>query len=144
MVPGMPLHVRLVRQQASIIWHSETCRLSIRPPQCPHSTRGRHYSQNKSSDPHKASFGSRLQTALAATKIRWTHIPLGVGIAFLGGFQIYRVRKRRHAEKQRELALGESDDERQELDQEGRPRKRPRIRPSGPWYAKQMQCDFVC
>jgi phosphatidylserine decarboxylase len=74
----------------------------------------------------KESFGKRLRKALGRTKIRWYNIPVGLGIAFLGLGQFYRVTQR---EKQRRL------EENAEKDSQGRPKKRPKIRHSGPWYA---------
>lgn len=75
------------------------------------------------------SFRPRLRRALRDTKIVWAPIPIGLGIGFLGLIQFYRVRRRRQ----------EAEDERQSSrDLEGgednrRPRKRARIRPSGSW-----------
>jgi len=84
------------------------------------------------------SFGTRLRRALGNTKIKWYPIPAALGIAFLGLGQAYRVNEREKAK----LALEESDDGMvnfqgtgaDELDSQGRPKKRKRIRPTGPWY----------
>ncbi len=78
----------------------------------------------------EGSFRSRLQAALRRTKIEWKPIPVGLGIAFLGAVQFYRIRER---EKRRQAEEDEA-----EAHQEGEqgsiiPRKRKRIRPSGPW-----------
>ena len=77
----------------------------------------------------KGPFSTRLRTALRNTKVRWKHrIPIGLGIGFLGVAQFYRVQgreKKRHQEEQDVLQSTE--------DSNGRPRKRKRIRPSGPW-----------
>lgn len=56
------------------------------------------------------------------SKIQWFHIPVGLGIGFLGLVQFYRVSKRER-EKQ-EFAS---------QDGEGKATKRERIRPEGPW-----------
>lgn len=82
----------------------------------------------------KESFSSRLKTALGKTKIVWYPIPVGLGIASLGLLQFYKIQKRETAarvEEEQERASsssGGSDD-----GEPGRPKKRPRIRPSGPW-----------
>lgn len=77
-------------------------------------------------------FGSRLRAALRRTKLDWSPVPIGVGIAFLGAFQFYKVRERERKRLEREnaqsLQNGDSDD-----GEHGRPKKRKRIRPSGPW-----------
>ena len=84
---------------------------------------------------HKQSFNHRLRSAWNGTKIQWKPIPVGLGIAFLGGLQFYRVQAR---EQER---LEQED---KQLDQEGRPKKRERIRPSGPWYEDQTCVINVC
>lgn len=83
----------------------------------------------------RRSFRERLRTALRDTKVEWSPIPIGLGIAFLGAAQFYRVRqreKKRHEEDEEEAR---SLKERGECDGEnrGRPAKRKRVRPSGPW-----------
>jgi len=83
--------------------------------------------------PQKQSFNQRLRHAWNGTPIKWKPIPIGLGIAFLGGLQFYRVQARENArqaeEDKRSAEEGGSD-----RDSEGRPKKRKRIRPSGPWY----------
>jgi len=69
-------------------------------------------------------FRTRLRTALRNTKIQWYTIPVSVGIGFLGGLQFYRTSQR---EKQRI-----EDEEDAEAERTGRPRRRPRVRPTGP------------
>jgi phosphatidylserine decarboxylase len=70
---------------------------------------------------------ARLGPALGRTRIEWYWIPASAGIAFLGGVQFYKVYSRQQARKEEEdNASTYSDDER-------KPRKRDRIRPSGPW-----------
>lgn len=56
------------------------------------------------------------------SKIQWFHIPVGLGIGFLGLVQFYRVSKR---EREKQEFEGQ--------DAEGKAKKRPRIRPEGPW-----------
>ena len=78
---------------------------------------------------NKGPFRTRLRTALRDTNVQWKYrIPIGLGIGFLGAVQFYRVQereKKRRQEEQDALELAE--------DSKGRPRKRKRIRPSGPW-----------
>lgn len=69
-------------------------------------------------------FSQRLGEALRNSKITWYHIPVGVGIGFLGLVQFYKVTAREQ-EKRRQEQDGVPDDQ---------PRKRRRIRPDGPWY----------
>jgi phosphatidylserine decarboxylase len=87
----------------------------------------------------KEKFGSRLGTALRGTRIEWYWIPATAGIAFLGGVQFYRVYTREQARKEEEdraSAYSDSDAEEWEEPEPGKkPKRRKRIRPSGPWYA---------
>ena len=82
----------------------------------------------------RRSFGTRLRTALRNTKIQWKTIPVGLGIAFLGAVQFYRVREReRRRQYQEEEDLDAEDRHRGGEENKDRPRRRKRIRPSGPW-----------
>jgi phosphatidylserine decarboxylase len=83
----------------------------------------------------KETFGARLGAALGRTKIEWYWIPATAGVAFLGGVQFYRVYAREQARKEEEDRAGNySDGEEWEEHEPGkRPKKRKRIRPSGPW-----------
>ncbi|THX22377.1 phosphatidylserine decarboxylase-like protein proenzyme [Aureobasidium pullulans] len=83
-----------------------------------------------SSRPSNAPFGTRLRTALRDTKVVWKPIPIGLGIAFLGGFQFYRTQARHNEE--------EKVRQQQELEEGGKAPKRQRIRPSGPWQVQIM------
>ena len=77
----------------------------------------------------KESFRSRLNSALKNTKIKWEPIPIALGVGFLGAFQLYRIQRReKHTEAERQ------NGEEGAVDNQGRPKKRERIRPSGPWY----------
>jgi len=80
----------------------------------------------------KESFRSRLNSALKSTKIKWEPIPIALGIGFLGAFQLYRIQRR---EKHSQAGDNGEDGA---LDQQGRPKKRERIRPSGPWTVQVM------
>jgi phosphatidylserine decarboxylase len=92
---------------------------SYRPQSLHQPAHRRLFSQKSQQRPR---FSSRLRTALNDSKIQWFHIPVGLGIGFLGLVQFYRVSKR-ESEKQ------EFDGQ----DAEGKPKKRERIRPEGPW-----------
>ncbi|KAJ8126999.1 hypothetical protein O1611_g6636 [Lasiodiplodia mahajangana] len=72
-------------------------------------------------------FGSRLRHALNDTKIKWSPIPIGLGIGFLGFLQFYKTQIR-GKEKLEEEASAE----------EPLPKKRPRVRPDGPWQVQVM------
>lgn len=67
-------------------------------------------------------FGSRLRHALNDSKIKWYPIPIGLGVGFLGLVQFYKTQAR---EKDRR--------EKEEFEEEARPKKRPKVRPDGPW-----------
>lgn len=98
----------------------------------PRSTRtfasSRCFQQQQHQQNHRTeSFRYRLRAALKNTKVEWKPIPIGLGIGFLGLLQFYKVsaREKRLIEEE-EAALNGDDDG-------TRPKKRPRIRPSGPW-----------
>ena len=75
-------------------------------------------------------FRTKLRVALRNTKVQWKPIPIGLGIGFLGAFQFYRVRERQKTQQQEDNALEGSGGKEEHA---GRPKKRERIRPSGPW-----------
>ncbi|KAF2277185.1 phosphatidylserine decarboxylase [Westerdykella ornata] len=72
----------------------------------------------------RQSFRSRLNSALKNTKIEWKPIPIALGVTFLGAFQLYRIQRR-----EKHIQSNEGADI---------PRKRERIRPSGPWTVQVM------
>jgi phosphatidylserine decarboxylase len=79
----------------------------------------------------KESFRSRLNSALKNTKIKWEPIPIALGIGFLGAFQFYRIQRReKHSKADREESPEAT------YDHTERPKKRERIRPSGPWCVR--------
>lgn len=80
----------------------------------------------------KESFSSRLRSALARTPIRWYPIPVGLGIGFLGLLQFTKIRRRE--QERRDIQHEEEENE----EPTGRPKRRPRIRPSGPWSVQIM------
>ena len=55
-----------------------------------------------------------------SSRIRWHPIPVGLGVGFLGLVQFYKVSHRDEKQKQ-------------DGDLEQRPKRRPRVRPDGPW-----------
>lgn len=86
---------------------------------------------NQKNKEYNDSFNTRLRKALAETKIKWHPIPVALGIAFLGLAQLYRVNEREKARR--------FDEEREEDEEPtGRPKRRERIRPSGPWQVQIM------
>ena len=92
----------------------------------------------------RASFGSRLRTALRNTKVEWYPIPVGLGIGFLGFAQLYRVQQREkiRQEEQEEDDHVASSDSNGDGGEGGRPKRRKRIRPSGPWLAKSSSARW--
>ncbi|KAH8764876.1 phosphatidylserine decarboxylase [Diaporthe sp. PMI_573] len=82
----------------------------------------RAYSQQSQQRPR---FTSRLRMALGKSKTEWYFVPVGVGIGFLGLVQGYKVYTR--------------EKERQEDEEfERKPKRRPRVRPEGPWQVRVM------
>ncbi|RDA94743.1 hypothetical protein CP533_6725 [Ophiocordyceps camponoti-saundersi (nom. inval.)] len=75
---------------------------------------GRSYASDAS---NRQRFSRRLSEALRRTRIQWYHVPIGLGIAFLGILQINKVVTR-------------------ELENEQKPRSK--ARPEGPWQVKVM------
>lgn len=82
-------------------------------------TRG--FSSNNSGK--RPRFSQRLGEALRNTKIQWYQIPVGLGIGFLGLVQFYKVSAREQKQREQDGVLEEG----------GRPKRRPRVRPEGPW-----------
>ncbi|KAI9675642.1 MAG: phosphatidylserine decarboxylase 1 [Caeruleum heppii] len=141
-------HLLSSSSSSSLPRYRPCCCTSIVPPRTPcrsqsiisqtrsFSAASHRYHQQQQS--RKESFGSRLRSAWRETPIQWYPIPVGVGIGFLGFAQLYRVRQR---EK-----LRREEDERRQIDggddngaENGRrPKKRTRIKPSGPWQVQVM------
>ena len=89
----------------------------------------------------KQSFRARLRLAWKNTRVQWYTIPVGVGIAFLGATHLYHVAARerermRREEEERDSAYGSDEDTDGQPGQ--RPKRRPRIKPSGPWTVQVM------
>jgi len=63
----------------------------------------------------------RADSKVQDSKIRWYPIPVGLGVGFLGLVQFYKVYTR---EQEKQAEDGEPGQ---------RPKKRPRVRPDGPW-----------
>ncbi|CAG8980379.1 hypothetical protein HYALB_00003943 [Hymenoscyphus albidus] len=107
-----------------------------------HKTRGFSYTSPKYSQKgpnYRESFGTRLKRALGETKIKWYPIPVGVGIGFLGLAQLYRINERekdrlREETWDKDNYAGNGNGE----GVEGRPKRRERIRPTGPWQVQVM------
>ena len=83
-----------------------------------------------------APFGTRLRRALRNTKVQWYPIPVGLGIGFLGFTQLYRSRQRSNAQQVEDELDGHSTN-RDGDGNENKPRRRKRIRPTGPWYGSR-------
>jgi hypothetical protein len=95
---------------------------------------------------YKESFGTRLRRALGGTKIKWYPIPVGVGIGFLGLAQLYRINDRENAKRREEDLENDgyvySKGEGENTGRDGRPRRRERIRPTGPWYVISLPLTY--
>jgi phosphatidylserine decarboxylase len=93
---------------------------------------------------YKESFGTRLRKALGETKIKWYPIPVGLGIGFLGLVQFYKVNERERLRREEEweddgyVKTAGSGRENGEVGPGGRPKRRERIRPSGPWLVSRV------
>jgi phosphatidylserine decarboxylase len=85
-------------------------------------------------DDYKEPFGKRLRKALGETKIKWYPIPVGLGIAFLGLVQFNRVNEREKKRSGETWETSTGGNLREDTDEHGRPQRRERIRPTGPWY----------
>lgn len=81
-------------------------------------------------------FGTRLRAALRRTKVEWKPVPVALGIACVGAVQFYRIREREKRRRAEEGVVAVYD---QDEEVNGKPKKRKRIRPSGPWWAFQIQ-----
>ncbi|EON62399.1 hypothetical protein W97_01621 [Coniosporium apollinis CBS 100218] len=100
-----------------------------------HFSASRNRLQQQQQQHRKESFGSRLRAALRSTKVEWKPIPVGLGIASLGVLQFYRIQRREQArqeEEARQTAGGEGGQD------GGKPKKRQRVRPTGPWSVQIM------
>lgn len=87
----------------------------------------RSYSQKSQQRPR---FSSRLRMALGNSKTEWYFIPVGVGIGFLGAVQGYKVYAREKENQENEA-------------QDKKPKRRPRIRPDGPWCVPHIRAVLV-
>ncbi|CAG9942175.1 unnamed protein product [Clonostachys rosea f. rosea IK726] len=74
--------------------------------------------------PQRRLFSSSSGKRPRSSRVTWFHIPVSLGIGFLGLIQFYKVTSR---EKQKELEGGEAP-----------PKKRPRVRLEGPWQVQIM------
>ncbi|GAO17783.1 hypothetical protein UVI_02006220 [Ustilaginoidea virens] len=102
---------------------------SSRPLPGPGSLFSRRFASKSGKRPR---FSQRLGEALRNSKITWYHIPVGVGIGFLGLVQFYKVTAREER-RRREEADGVAE----------RPSKRrPKVRPEGPCLDEVAEPDL--
>ena len=99
---------------------------------------------------YKESFGTRLRKALAETRIKWYPIPVGLGIGFIGLAQLYRVNEREKARREEEweddgyVRSAGTNGNGGDGESEGRPKRRQRIRPTGPWFVfLELSCGSM-
>ena len=96
---------------------------------------------------YKDSFGTRLRKALSETRIKWYPIPVGLGIGFLGLVQFYKVNERERLRQEEEweddafVKTAGSSEEDGDRTSGGRPKRRERIRPSGPWLVSDFPME---
>lgn len=131
---GSQFTIDLLRQH--VVFEACACRC-----QHPVLTRRFHASSRSRQQSYNESFGTRLRRALNSTRVKWYPIPIGLGIGFLGLAQAYRINERKKAKLQDEEEAGVvkfSETDSVEKDSEGRPKKRKRIRPTGPWQVQVM------
>jgi phosphatidylserine decarboxylase len=105
-------------------------RAGARPSQ--HALQRRSISQQT---PRRPRFSSRLRAALRDTKIQWYHIPVGLGVGFLGFVQFYKVAAREREKQQQDAEATQGD---YSAGTETKPKRRKRIRPDGPWSVQIM------
>ncbi|KAK6346255.1 phosphatidylserine decarboxylase 1 [Orbilia blumenaviensis] len=106
------------------LYRNATCRPIPRNNSYDRVSQKLHFSSSSSSDP-KRPFFQRLKIAWNETPIKWTPIPVGLGIAYLG-FKHYSTvmdRERRIAEEDGKYDPNDPD-------------KKKRVRPTGPWQVQ--------
>ncbi|KAK8189851.1 phosphatidylserine decarboxylase-domain-containing protein [Phyllosticta capitalensis] len=119
----LPQSTRLVSRAARPGFSTPRARLSF-------PTRTFAASARRSQQHHgKQSFRDRLNDALAKTKIEWKPIPVFLGVGFLGLFQFFRIQRDEKLRQEVESEYGGED---------GRPPRRKKVRPSGPWQVQVM------
>lgn len=105
----------------------------------PRRTHQSHNARPFHQSPHhrKESFSARVGTAWRSTKVVWRPIPIALGVTFLGAFQAYRIRNRNLLYEEEEWRRRSEHPD--EYESNGlRPKRRERIRPSGPWTVQIM------
>lgn len=100
------------------------CPTSLRRPALPQHQRLNYVSTNGAS---RRLYSQQTPKRPRNSKTEWYFIPVGLGIGFLGLVQGYKVYTR---EKERK--------EEQDEAYAGKPKKRQRIRPDGPWQVQVM------
>jgi hypothetical protein len=73
----------------------------------------------------RESYGARMRAAWNGTRVKWYSIPVAAGIGFLAARQLYKNTTRERAR----IAEAREDGE----DGQRPPKRRKKIRPSGPW-----------
>ena len=134
---NMPVTSRTIGRSRSLISHLSPKSREWICSSCQRARPSTRFSTSSSArDQHRDKpFSSKLRTALRKTKIEWKPIPIGLGIGFLGAVQFYRVRVRDKKTHQQDINVQSGETTyRDNGELQERPRKRERIRPSGPWY----------
>lgn len=105
-----------LRRQCASAGSRRPSTASLRP-RTPSTTRD--FSSGGPSGGQRPRFSQRLGEALRNSKVTWYHIPVGLGVGFLGFVQFYKVQAR----------------EREKQENGDKPKPRQRITPEGPWYS---------
>lgn len=135
--PAPPISIRLPRPNSTSRTFTSSLRQLQHQQQQPKD-------QDQDHQRHQHHQKKSARDALRDTKVVWRPIPIALGIAFLAAFQFYRVQKREKARADQEQdweqdrlahqdAQGDDDDA-----GAATPKKRQRIRPSGPWSVQIM------
>jgi len=135
-LPIVPYEFLLPSRRLSLATSSRHC-----PPHSSRTFSSTRIPFQRSSQHRKQSFRARLNFALKNTRVQWYTIPVGLGIAFLGLTHFSRVTSRERERLRREEEERNSFYDSEEdggLQTGKRPKKRPRIRPSGPWTVQVM------
>ncbi|KAI9834025.1 MAG: phosphatidylserine decarboxylase 1 [Phylliscum demangeonii] len=99
--------------------------------------RQHHQHQHQQQRHSQESYRERLLKALRDTKLEWRPIPVALGIGFLGLAHLYRRRLQADRQAPTNGGTGASGSE-EDGAESGPRRKRPRVRPEGPWIVQAM------
>ena len=102
-------------------------------PILPRRTSTRPYSSSKDS----------ARARLKETKIQWYWLPATAGIAFIGGLQSYRMYATARDQRREMEEQEEEEREGSMYSEGGRPKRRKRVKPDGPWYVSFFHSVYL-